>query len=82
MGAWSTLPMLVMDSSASRFVTALMLPSRMTGDLIAGAWELLNDFGGVPARLVWDNEADIGRREVLTRDVAFFAGCCDPDRAT
>jgi hypothetical protein len=25
-------------------------------------------------RLVWDSEAGIGRRKVLTRDVAFFAG--------
>ena len=73
-GSLVTLPVLVMVSSASRFITALMLPSRMTGDLIAGTWQLLNDFGGVPARLVWDNEAGIGRRGVLTRDVAFFAG--------
>ena len=51
-----------------------MLPSRMTGDLIAGTWQLLNDFGGVPAPLVWDNEAGIGRRGGLTRDVAFVAG--------
>jgi hypothetical protein len=39
-------PVLVMVSSSSRFITALMLPSRMTGDLIAGRWQLLNDFGG------------------------------------
>ncbi len=88
-GSLVTLPVLVMVSSASRFITALMLPSRMTGDLIAGTWELLNDFGGVPHRLVWDNEAGIGRRGVLTRDVAFFAGAvatrivqlkpCDPE---
>ena len=73
-GSLVSLPVLVMVSSASRFITALMLPSRMTGDLIAGTWQLLNDFGGAPARLVWDNEAGIGRRGVLTRDVAFFAG--------
>ena len=46
----------------------------MTGDLVTGAWKLLNDFGAMPARLVWDNEAGIGRRGVLTLDVAFFAG--------
>ena len=28
----------------------------------------------MPHRLVWDKEAGIGRRGVLTRDVAFFAG--------
>ena len=44
----------------------------MSGDLITGTWELLDDFGRVPARLVWDNEASVGQRGVLTRDAAFL----------
>ena len=59
-----------------------MLPSRKMEDLVTDTWELLNDFGGAPARLVWDNVAGIGRRGVLTRDVAFFPDGRDTDRAT
>lgn len=51
-----------------------MLPSRITGDLIARTWQLLEDFGGDPAQLAWVSEAVNGRRGVLTRDVAFLAG--------
>lgn len=68
------LPVLVMVSSHSRFIMARMLPSRMTGDLLAGMWELLCGLGAVPRRLIWDNEAGIGRRNSYAAGVAAFAG--------
>ena len=73
-GMFGTPPVLVMVSSFSRFITARMIPSRTSADLLAGTWELLGDVGGVPHRLVWDNEAGIGRRNTLTKPAAFFAG--------
>ncbi len=73
-GKVGTPPVLVMVPSFSRFITARMIPSRTTADLLAGTWELLHDVGGVPHRLLWDNEAGIGRRNTLTKPAAFFAG--------
>ena len=73
-GMFGTPPVLVMVLSFSRFITARMIPSRTTADLLAGTWELLGDVGGVPRRLLWDNEAGIGRRNSLTKPAAFFAG--------
>ncbi len=67
------LPVLVMVSCYSRFITAMMLPSRTTGDLLAGMWDLLVGFGAVPKRLVWDNEAGIGRGRPAV-GVAEFTG--------
>ncbi|WP_307484247.1 IS21 family transposase [Pseudarthrobacter sulfonivorans] len=68
------LPVLVMVSSHSRFIMARMLPSRMTGDLLAGMWELIGSLGAVPRRLIWDNETGIGRRNSYAAGVAAFAG--------
>ena len=73
-GMFGTPPVLVMVPSFSRFITARMIPSRTTADLLAGTWELLHDVGGVPHRLMWDNEAGIGRGNTLTKPAAFFAG--------
>lgn len=67
-------PVLVMVSSFSRFITATMIPSRTTADLLAGHWRLLSGLGAVPGRLVWDNEAGIGRGRKLTVDARAFAG--------
>jgi transposase len=68
-------PVLVIALSYSRFLTALMLPTRTTGDLLGGMWVLLQgQLGAVPRRLVWDNEAGIGRRGHLAEGVAAFAG--------
>ncbi|MEU1569483.1 DDE-type integrase/transposase/recombinase, partial [Streptomyces mirabilis] len=66
-------PVLVMVSGYSRVITARMLPSRTTGDLIDGHWRLLNGWGAVPKTLVWDNEAGVGRGK-LTAEFAAFAG--------
>ena len=67
-------PVLVMVSSFSRFITATMIPSRTTGDLLAGHWKLISGLGAVPGRLVWDNEAGIGRGRKVTVDARAFAG--------
>lgn len=68
-------PVLVIVSSYSRFITATMLPTRTTGDLLAGMWELLtNQLGAVPHCLIWDNEAGIGRRNSYAEGVAGFCG--------
>lgn len=67
-------PVLVMVAAHSRFITAVMLPSRTTADLLCGMWTLINLFGAVPRRLLWDNEAGIGRRGRLADGVGAFCG--------
>lgn len=68
-------PVLTMVAAFSGLIAALLLPSRRTGDLLAGMWQLLaGSFGAVPRMLVWDNEAGIGRRGRLTADARAFAG--------
>jgi len=48
------LPVLVMVASFSKFITALMIPSRRTADLLSGMWALLSvQLGAVPRRLIW-----------------------------
>lgn len=62
-GQEAMLPVLVMVAAFSRFIAAVMLPSRQTMDLVAGMWQLLSqNFTAVPHELWWDNEAGIGRR--------------------
>ena len=67
------LPVLVIVASFSRFITARMIPTRTTGDLLAGMWSLLSDqLGAVPKRLIWDNETGIGRRNRFAEGVTGF----------
>ncbi|MFF2243292.1 transposase family protein [Arthrobacter sp. NPDC058130] len=66
--------MLVMVCAHSRFIMARMIPSRMTGDLLAGLWELIGSLGPVPRRLIWDNETGTGRRNSCAAGVAALAG--------
>lgn len=74
-GQWGSPPVLVMVASFSRFAGALMVPSRSTGDLLSGTWSLISDwFQAVPKRLLWDNEAGIGRRGKLADGVTGFQG--------
>ena len=73
-GQFGSPPVLVMVASHSRFICARMIPSRTTVDLCLGMWSLLRSFGAVPRRLVWDNEAGIGRRNKLTDQVTSLAG--------
>jgi hypothetical protein len=64
-----------MVASFSKFITAVMIPSRTTADLLAGMWALLSQqLGAVPRRLIWDNETGIGRRNRLAAGVGGFAG--------
>ena len=68
-------PVLVVVASFSRCITARMVPSRTTPDLLAGIWSLLAEqLGAVPRRLIWDNEAGIGRGGRLAEGVAGFTG--------
>ncbi len=67
-------PILTMVSAFSRWIMATALPSRTTGDLIAGMWVLLRLLGGIPKTLVWDNEAGIGQHQRLTVGARSFAG--------
>lgn len=74
-GGLVMLPVLVMVASFSKFITALMIPSRTTADLLAGMWSLLSvQLGAVPRRLIWDNETGIGRRNRLAAGVGEFCG--------
>lgn len=71
----ATLPVLVMVAAFSRFIAAVMLPSRQTMDLVFGMWQLLSgSFAAVPHELWWDNEAGIGRRGRLTEPVTALIG--------
>ena len=74
-GQQAMLPVLVMVAAFSRFIAAVMLPSRQTMDLVAGMWQLIaQSFTAVPHELWWDNEAGIGRRGRLTDPVTALIG--------
>ena len=64
-----------MVAAYSRFIAAMMIPSKVTRDLLAGMWLLLSTcIGGVPRTLLWDNEAGIGQRGRLAQGVTGFCG--------
>jgi transposase len=67
-------PVLTMVAAFSGFIMAVLLPSRTTGDLLAGMWQLLSGLGAVPKILVWDNESGIGQHRRLTLGARSFAG--------
>ena len=74
-GTEVVLPVLVMVASFSKFIIALMIPSRTTADLLSGMWALLSaQLGAVPRRLIWDNETGIGRHNRLAAGVGEFTG--------
>ena len=54
-------PVLVMASGYSRWMLGLMIPSRHAEDLVLGTWQLLQQLGGVPKQMVWDNEGGVGK---------------------
>jgi hypothetical protein len=68
------LPVLVIAAAHSRFVTGRMIPTRKTEDLLLGTWELIQQLGRVPRRLIWDNEPGIGRGQRCAEGVASFMG--------
>jgi transposase len=72
------LPVLVMVSGYSRWLSARLVPSRTAEDLFAGWWQLLAELRGVPKALVWDQEGAVGKRRrrvtVLTEPAHAFRG--------
>ena len=72
------LPVLTMICGYSRWLSAVLIPSRSAQDLFAGWWQLIEGLGAVPRVLVWDGEGAIGRWRVgkpeLTADCQAFRG--------
>jgi len=72
------LPVLTMVTGYSRWLSAVLIPTRSAPDLFAGWWQLLSALGAVPRVLVWDGEGAIGRwragRAELTGDCHAFRG--------
>jgi len=72
------LPVLTMVCAYSRWLTAVLIPTRTAADLFAGWWQLIAGVGAVPRVLVWDGEGAIGRwragRPELTGDCQAFRG--------
>ena len=73
-GTAALLPVLVITAAHSRFISGEMVPTRQTADLLLGMWSLIETFGRVPRRLIWDGERGIGQRGRLAAGVAEFAG--------
>ncbi|MFI7521351.1 IS21 family transposase [Micromonospora globbae] len=71
-------PVLVMVCGYSRWLSAVMIPSRQSPDLLVGQWTLISGWGRVPKALVWDNESAIGQwragRPQLTEAMNAFRG--------
>jgi len=74
-GTAARFPVLVMVAAFSRFIAAMLLPSKTTPDLLEGMWRLLvGSIAGVPNNLLWDNEAGIGRGGRLVEGVTAWCG--------
>lgn len=73
------LPVLVMVAPFSRFFRAILLPSAVAVDIVAGMWVLLQLFGAVPRRLWWDRQSGIattrGRPTDLVNAFIGTLGC-------
>jgi transposase len=67
-------PVLTMIACWSRFLLAVMIPTRQCGDILAGMNLLLTRLGGLPERLLWDNEAGIVHRHRLIGQASAWAG--------
>jgi transposase len=72
------LPVLTMVTGYSRWLSAVLVPTRTAEDLFAGWWQLISALGAVPRTLVWDGEGAVGRhrygRSELTADCQAFRG--------
>ncbi len=72
------LPVLTMVTGYSRWLSAVLVPTRKAEDLYAGWWRLLVALGAVPRTLVWDGEGAVGRnrrrRVELTAQCQAFRG--------
>lgn len=74
LGQERILPVLVQTAGHSKVTDGVMIPSRQAGDILAGHWALLTDWGCCPRTLVWDRESAIGGSGKLTVEAASFAG--------
>jgi transposase len=72
------LPVLTMVTGYSRWLSAVLVPSRAAEDLFAGWWQLIAALGAVPRLLVWDGEGAVGRHRrggsQLTAECQAFRG--------
>lgn len=68
------LPVLVMVLGFSRYLSAVMIPSRQGGDILSGMWSLISAIGRVTRTLVWDRESAIGGTGRVSAPAAAFAG--------
>ncbi len=72
------LPVLTMVTGYSRWLSALLVPTRTAEDLFAGWWSHLQGLGAVPRVLVWDGEGAVGRwrggRSELSAECHAFRG--------
>ncbi len=73
-GSKTLLPVMVITAAHSRFMVGQMIPTRHTADLLLAMWELLQQLGRVPRRLIWDNESGIGRGKRHAEGVGAFTG--------
>jgi len=67
-------PVLTMIACWSRFLLALMIPTRVCGDILGGMNVLLARLGGLPERVLWDNEAGIVHQHRLIPQASAWAG--------
>lgn len=75
-------PVLVMVASYSRFMGARVLPTRQTGDLLAGMWSLLEScFDAVPDHFLWDHESGIGSSLPSENTQNLLVVNCKPNRS-
>src|SRR4051812_14984545 len=72
------LPVLTVITGYSRWLSAVLIPTRSSPELFAGWWQLIERLGSVPRVLVWDGEGAIGRwragRVELTQECQAFRG--------
>lgn len=65
-------------SGFSRLIGGLMVPSRAAHDVLAGMGHVIEGFGAVPRKAVWDQEGCIGRirggKQVLAAEFQSFRG--------
>ena len=54
------LPVLTMVTGYSRWLSAVLIPSRRAEDLFAGWWQHIAALAAVPRVMVWDRESAVG----------------------
>jgi transposase len=67
-------PVLTMLACWSRYLAAVMIPTRQCGDILAGMNILLGRLGGLPRHILWDNESGIVSGRKLIPQASAWAG--------